>query len=96
VEVGLEIWHSLHPLLLSVVFTVLGNQSVDLLRKERAALKDELRALVSKLGPKLYGPDFEKKRVIKPEMIRRMSGSGFNQLAHHQGGAELFAADEEF
>jgi len=99
-EVGMDIFKSLRPLLLS-----LNPTSVNTLHKLRTTREDlsfEVTELISKLGPELY-PDFDHTRVItdpyKIGLRRRDSdgsetsspGNGLSESFGNLGSVALFA-----
>jgi hypothetical protein len=70
-ENGFDIWQESRPLFKSILYG--GEDYKKRLLKLRKELAKLVRETVETMGPKLYGDDFEKMRIIKQESLRDSS-----------------------
>lgn len=83
---GADIFKSLRPLWMAVI----SGSSVQPLRDMRADLQEQIASIIDDLGPEMFGPDFQKTRIVRAEDVdyslrlaqKLRRGQGFEFNAH--------------
>jgi len=63
-EAGMDVFKSLPPLVLAVLPG--HHQRLEKLKQTRADLSNEISSVIDEFGPKLYGKDFDQRRIVHP------------------------------
>ncbi|KZT56765.1 hypothetical protein CALCODRAFT_454025 [Calocera cornea HHB12733] len=63
-EAGMDVFKSLRPLLLAVLPG--HHKRLEKLKQTRADLSNEISSVIDEFGPKLYGKDFDQRRIVPP------------------------------
>jgi len=63
-EAGMDVFKSLPPLVLAVLPG--QHKRLEKLKQTRADLSNEISSVIDEFGPKLYGKDFDQRRIVHP------------------------------
>lgn len=89
-EIGMDIFKSIRPLVLSLNPT--SSNTLVQLRERRARLQAEITEIVDELGPELF-PDFDKQRIIPDQKHEeRPATPTHRRHASEAGGDEIFSS----